>query len=159
MRLAATLPADKLAEQLHKTLFGVFLVLGRRQAHRLPVGELTLAQLSILKTLQEHGPMRMTALASYERVRTPTMSIGIRRLVNLGLVTRSEDPTDRRSALVRITPHGETVCCESLAPRHAQLVAMLKTLSAKDRAILNEAMSPLERLAGQDRASYCRPAR
>ncbi|MCV7397956.1 MarR family transcriptional regulator [Mycobacterium paraseoulense] len=126
--------------------------MGRRQARSVPVGELTLAQLSILKTLQEHGPMRMTALAVHERVRGPTITVGIRRLANLGLVTRSDDPTDRRSALVGITRHGLAVCCESLAPRHAQLAAMLITLSPKDRAILFEAMPPLERLAGQDGA-------
>ncbi len=43
-------------------------------------GDLTLAQLSILVTLLDQGPIRMTDLAAHERVRTPTTTVAIRRL-------------------------------------------------------------------------------
>jgi DNA-binding MarR family transcriptional regulator len=144
--------AEELAELLYQTLFDVFLVLGRRVPHGVLVGDLTPAQLSILMALRDHGPMRMTTLAAYERVRTPTTTVAIRRLVNLKLVARSADPTDRRAVLVRITPHKREVCCDALASRLAHLAAMLNTLSAVDRAILNQAMPSLEQLAGQGKA-------
>jgi DNA-binding MarR family transcriptional regulator len=100
-------------------------------------------------TLQERGPMRMTALAAHQRVRTPTATVAIRRLEKLGLVDRSRDPTDLRAVVVGITPHGHAMRCNALATRHVQFAAMLKTLSPEDRASLNEAMSPLDRLASQ----------
>ena len=141
--------ATALAEGLHKVLSEVFLVLGRRDPGGVLPGDLTLAQLSILVALQECGPMRMTALASHQRVRTPTVTVAIRRLEKLGLVDRSRDPTDLRAVVVGITPHGHAMRRNALATRHTQFTAMLMTLSQEDRARLNEALSPLGRLANQ----------
>ena len=142
--------ATALAGELHKVLSDVFQVLGRRDPGGVLPGDLTLAQLSILMALQECGPMRMTALATHQRVRTPTVTVAIRRLEKLGLVDRSHDPTDLRAVVVGITPHGHAMRRDALATRHTQLAAMLTTLSPEDRASLNEALSPLERLASQD---------
>jgi DNA-binding MarR family transcriptional regulator len=144
--------ASALAGELYKVLCDVFQVLGRRDPGGILPGDLTLAQLSILMALQECGPMRMTALASHQRVRTPTVTVAIRRLEKLGLVDRSDDPTDLRAVVVAITPHGHAMRCNALATRHTQLAAMLTTLSPEDRASLNEALSPLERLASQGNA-------
>src|ERR1700761_9074383 len=148
-----TMQADQraaaLAEELYRVLFEVFLVLGRRDPGGVLPGDLTLAQLSILMTLQERGPMRMTALADHQRVRTPTITVAIRRLEKLGLVDRSDDPTDLRAVVVRITPQGHAMYCDALTTRHVQFAKMLKSLSPEDRVSLNEAMSPLERLARQ----------
>ena len=141
--------AAALAGELHKVLSEVFLVLGRRDPGGILPGDLTLAQLSILMALQECGPMRMTALASHQRVRTPTVTVAIRRLEKLGLVERSHDPTDLRAVVVGITPHGHAMRRNALAARHTQFAAMLMTLSQEERASLNEALSPLERLASQ----------
>lgn len=141
-----------LAEELYRVLFEVFLVLSRRDPVGVLPGDLTLAQLSILMTLQERGPMRMTALAAHQRVRTPTTTVAIRRLEKLRLVDRSGDPADLRAVVVGITPHGHAICCDALATRHVQFAAMLKTLSPEDHASLNEATSPLERLARQGNA-------
>jgi DNA-binding MarR family transcriptional regulator len=144
--------ATALAGELYKVLSEVFQVLGRRDPGGILPGDLTLAQLSILMALQECGPMRMTALASHQRVRTPTVTVAIRRLEKLGLVERSHDPTDLRAVVVGITPRGHGMRCTALAIRHTQLAAMLTTLSPEDCASLNEALSPLERLAGQANA-------
>jgi DNA-binding MarR family transcriptional regulator len=141
--------AAALAEELYRVLFEVFSVLGRRDPGGILPGDLTLTQLSILMTLQERGPMRMTALAAHQRVRTPTTTVAIRRLEKLGLVDRSRDPTDLRAVVVRITPHGHAMRCNALATRHLQFAAMLTTLSPDDRASLNNALSPLDRLASQ----------
>jgi DNA-binding MarR family transcriptional regulator len=141
--------ASALAEELYRVLCDVFQVLGRRDPGGILPGDLTLAQLSILMALQECGPMRMTALASCQRVRTPTVTVAIRRLEKLGLVERSHDPTDLRAVVVGITPHGHAMRRSALAARHTQFAAMLTTLCPEDRASLSEALSPLELLAGQ----------
>jgi DNA-binding MarR family transcriptional regulator len=141
--------ATALAGALYKVLSEVFQVLGRRDPGGILPGDLTLAQLSILMALQECGPMRMTALALHQRVRTPTVTVAIRRLEKLGLVERSHDPTDLRAVVVGITPHGHAMRCNALTVRHTQLAAMLTTLSPEDRAGLSEALSPLERLANR----------
>jgi DNA-binding MarR family transcriptional regulator len=141
--------ATALAGELYKVLSNVVQVLGRRDPGGILPGDLTLAQLSILMALQECGPMRMTALASHQRVRTPTVTVAIHRLEKLGLVDRSHVPTDLRAVVVGITSRGHAMRRNALASRHTQLAAMLTTLSPEDRASLNEALSPLERLASQ----------
>src|ERR1700761_4524405 len=145
----ATVPElTELAEGLHRTLAKLFSILrrGDHSAGAATAGELTLAQLSILVTLLDQGPIRMTDLAAHERVRTPTTTVAIRRLEKVGLVKRSRDPSDLRPVLVDITPRGRSVHCESLANRRAALSAMLSQLPEADLNTLMKALAPLERL-------------
>lgn len=141
----------ELAEDLHRVLSKLFSVLrrGDTSPSRVATGDLTLAQLSILFTLLDRGPIRMTELAAHERVRTPTTTVAIRRLEKLGLVKRSRDASDLRAVLVDITPRGLAVHRESLANRRAALAALLSRLSEDDLDTLTKALVPLERLAGQ----------
>ncbi|HEU4361033.1 MAG TPA: MarR family transcriptional regulator [Mycobacterium sp.] len=142
-----------LAEGLHRSLARLFAILRRGDISRgATTGELTLAQLSILITLLDRGPIRMTELAAHERVRTPTTTVAIRRLEKIGLVKRSRDPSDLRAVLVEITPEGLATHRESLDARRAALAAMLSRLSADDLDTLTRALAPLERLA------TCEPA-
>src|SRR6476469_2915267 len=141
---------DELAAELQRVLSKLFSVLRRGDANRGTAGDLTLAQLSILLTLLEKGPIRMTDLAAHERVRTPTTTVAIRRLEKLGLVKRSRDPSDLRAVLVEVTPRGLVQHRESLAARRADLAARLANLSADDLATLATALAPLERLTIQN---------
>jgi DNA-binding MarR family transcriptional regulator len=141
----------ELAEGLHRVLSKLVSVLRRGDTSRVAsaTGDLTLAQLSILLTLIDRGPIRMTELAAHERVRTPTTTVAIRRLEKLGLVKRSKDQSDLRAVLVDITDKGLAVHRESLANRRAALAAMLSGLSEEDRELLLKALAPLDRLADQ----------
>jgi DNA-binding MarR family transcriptional regulator len=103
--------------------------------------------LSILFTLLDRGPIRMTDLAAHERVRTPTTTVAIRRLEKVGLVKRSRDPSDLRAVLVDITPRGLAVHRESLTNRIHALATLLSHLSEPDQETLCKALAPLERLA------------
>ena len=143
------LQAAELAEGLHRVLSKLVSVLRRGDTSRVATGDLTLAQLSILLTLIDRGPIRMTELAAHERVRTPTTTVAIRRLEKLGLVRRSRDQSDLRAVLVDITDKGLAVHRESLANRRAALAAMLSQLSDDDVETLTKALAPLERLAEQ----------
>ncbi len=143
----------ELAEGLHRALSKLFSILRRGDPSGAAAGELTLAQLSILVTLLDQGPIRMTDLAAHERVRTPTTTVAIRRLEKLGLVKRSRDPSDLRAVLVDITPRGRAVHGESLANRRASLAAMLSQLPASDLGTLMQALAPLERLASGEPTS------
>jgi DNA-binding MarR family transcriptional regulator len=147
----------ELAEGLHRALSKLFSLLRRGDpsgaAAAAAAGDLTLAQLSILVTLLDQGPIRMTDLAAHERVRTPTTTVAIRRLEKVGLVKRSRDPSDLRAVLVDITPRGRAVHSESLANRRAALAAMLSQLPESDLNTLIKALAPLERLASGEPTS------
>ena len=143
----------ELAEGLHRTLSKLFSMLRRGDPSGAAAGDLTLAQLSILVTLLDKGPIRMTDLAAHERVRTPTTTVAIRRLEKVGLVKRSRYPSDLRAVLVDITPRGRAVHGESLANRRAALAALLSQLSGSELNSLKAALAPLERLASGDPTS------
>jgi DNA-binding MarR family transcriptional regulator len=147
--LEATVPGvTESAERLHRCLSKLFSILRRGDPSGSAAGaELTLAQLSILVTLLDQGPIRMTDLAAHERVRTPTTTVAIRRLEKIGLVKRSRDPSDLRAVLVDITPRGLSVHRESLTNRIGSLSVLLSQLSESDLETLTKALAPLERLA------------
>ncbi|HEV7423045.1 MAG TPA: MarR family transcriptional regulator [Mycobacterium sp.] len=140
----------ELAGELQQVLSKLFSVLRRGDSNRgTPEGgaDLTLAQLSILLTLLDQGPIRMTELAAHERVRTPTTTVAIRRLEKLGLVKRSRDPSDLRAVLVDVTPRGLVQHREALATRRATLAALLRKLTDDERDTLAKALTALGRLA------------
>jgi DNA-binding MarR family transcriptional regulator len=144
--------ATELAGELQQVLSKMFSVLRRGDSNRataVGTADLTLAQLSILLTLLDKGPIRMTELAAHERVRTPTTTVAIRRLEKLGLVKRSRDPSDLRAVLVDVTPRGLVQHREAIATRRAKLAGMLSKLSDDERTALANALVPLARLAEQ----------
>lgn len=137
---------SEVAGELQRVLAKVMSVL-RHTGKTATAGDLTLAQLSILLTLLDQGPMRMTELAAHERVRTPTTTVAIRRLEKLGLVKRSRDASDLRAVLVEITPEGLSQHRDALASRQAHLAELLAKLSEDELAALTKALAPLERIA------------
>ena len=94
----------ELAGELQRVLSKLFSVLRRgdtRGAGNTGAGDLTLAQLSILLTLLESGPIRMTELAAHERVRTPTTQSSWSTGLSTLLATRTAARDNGSSA-----PHG-----------------------------------------------------
>ena len=144
--VATEAQVSELAGELQRVLSKVLSVL-RHTGKTSTSGDLTLAQLSILLTLLDQGPMRMTELAAHERVRTPTTTVAIRRLEKLGLVKRSRDPSDLRAVLVDITPQGLSQHQEALASRRDHLAHLLSKLSEEELDALAKALAPLERIA------------
>lgn len=141
----------ELAGELQRVLARLVTVVRRGDTASGSRPDLTLAQVSILLTLIDNGPMRMTELAARERVRTPTTTVAIRRLENLGLVKRARDPRDMRAVLVEVTPDGLVQYREALEARRLYLGELLNRLTDDERADLVRALKPLERLtAGTD---------
>lgn len=140
----------ELSRDLQEILAKLFAILRRSEPHRTNTADLTLPQLSILFTLLDQGPIRMTELAARERVRTPTATMAIHRLEKIGLVKRSRDPSDLRAVLVEITPKGLEQHREALAVRQTQLAIMLSKLTEEECIVIARALRPLARLVEQE---------
>ena len=139
-----------LASDLQRVLAKLVTVMRRGDTNSSARPDLTMAQISILLTLLDSGPIRMTELATRERVRTPTTTVAIRRLEKLGLVKRSRDPRDMRAVLVEVTPEGLVQYQDALRARRAHLSELLGRLTESERADLVRALKPLERLTAED---------
>jgi DNA-binding MarR family transcriptional regulator len=152
----------ELAGDLQRVLARLITVVRRGDAGAGSRPDLTMAQVSILLTLIDSGPIRMTELAARERVRTPTTTVAIRRLEKLSLVKRSRDPSDMRAVLVEVTPEGLIQYEDALQARRAHLAELLSRLTDAERADLVRALKPLERLSSgseHDDPVATRPAR
>jgi DNA-binding MarR family transcriptional regulator len=112
---------------------------------------LSAARLSALSVVAFAGPIRISALAVAEQVRTPTMTPIVAALEREGLVTRESDASDARAALIRATPRGIRLMGEGRSRRVALLAAELERLSAADRAALLRAVDILDGLAAASR--------
>jgi DNA-binding MarR family transcriptional regulator len=109
----------------------------------------TLTQLSAMGTLAKKGPMSAGELAGLERVQPPSMTKVLANLEERGLVRRDVHPTDRRQAVIAITPAGETLLDSERRSRDAWLTRRLGTLSAEERALVQRVIPILEKLAEQ----------
>ena len=73
-------------------------------------GDLSPTQSAALATIDCHGPLTPSELATRERIQRPTATRVLARLEEAGLIERTADPADRRSSLLATT-----------APAHAVL--------------------------------------
>ncbi len=108
---------------------------------------LTPSQLSVLATLRELGPTTPSAVAAREGVRPPSITRTVASLHDDGLVLREDHPDDGRQVLIRISDRGEEVLAEQRERRDAWLNVRLRSLDARERALLREAAAIMRNLA------------
>ena len=108
--------------------------------------EASRTQLSVLATLRESGPRRVTQLAASEHVAQPTMTVLVSRLEREGLVERGADDDDRRAVRVAVTPAGIQLLDELIAKRAAAMARRLEALDGDDLELLARAIPVLDRL-------------
>ena len=107
---------------------------------------------SALATIDNHGPLTPSELATRERVQRPTATRLVARLEELGVLQRAADPTDRRSSLLSVTPEGHALMEQMRGRKTAYLAHRIEKLDAEERAALDRAAGILERLLEDDRA-------
>jgi DNA-binding MarR family transcriptional regulator len=106
--------------------------------------DLSPSQASALATIERHGPLTPSELASRERIQRPTAARLLGRLEEPGLVTRTASLDDKRSALIAITPAGSALLATVRTRKDAFLSERLDALGAEDRATLERAAVLLE---------------
>jgi DNA-binding MarR family transcriptional regulator len=108
---------------------------------------LTATQLSALGSLLRHGPLTVGALATYERVRPPSMTRTVNCLVEAGLVRREPHATDGRQVVLHLSEQGATVLESERRRRDAWLAQQLRLLAPEQRDLLRRTAPLLEELA------------
>jgi DNA-binding MarR family transcriptional regulator len=103
-----------------------------------------------LATISNHGPLTPSELAERERVRRPTATRIVAGLVELGLVTRTPDPSDGRGFLVAPTPKGSALLKRLRGRKNVYLARRMRDLDPEDVATLERASEILERLLDEE---------
>jgi DNA-binding MarR family transcriptional regulator len=120
----------------------------RREVHSLGV---TGGQVSLLAAIKHNPGITASALAERERISAPAMSGQLARLEEAKLIDRTR-AADRRRVGLTLTSEGEGVLRSVRQRRTAWLVSRLNTLSDQQRAAVEAALEPLERLLEADPA-------
>jgi DNA-binding MarR family transcriptional regulator len=139
-----TTPVPDLAGHLRLTI-----VRAARRLRQEAGSDLSPSLTAALSTVERHGPMTPSELAARERIQRPTATRVLSRLAEDGLVERTPDPQDGRSALVTATPAARALLAELRTRKTAFLAERLERLDAGDRAVLDRAADILERMLAE----------
>jgi DNA-binding MarR family transcriptional regulator len=138
---AVEVDAERLGEALSR------LTRSTRRALQLPMGASSLAA---LRTVADHGPMRLGDLARHEGVTPATLSRIVSVLEEEGYAARTTDAQDRRASWLEVTTAGRRLLESVRRDRATVLQQRLAQLSPDDRAVLASALDAFERLAESD---------
>lgn len=121
-----------------------------RKLRQHSLGGLTPSQSSLLATLDRRGPMSMSRLASLEAISRPSTTGIVARLIDTGLITKSDDPEDGRSAIVAITAAGSELLEQRRRERTAFLARRIDLLSDEEQLVLAKAAELIERITAEE---------
>jgi DNA-binding MarR family transcriptional regulator len=112
--------------------------------------DLSPSQLAALATIERHGPLAPSDLAERERIRRPTATRVLSRLVEAGLVERIPDPADGRSAIVSVSSEGRALLRRLRRRKTAYLATRIRDLPPQDLSVLARATEVLESILARD---------
>jgi DNA-binding MarR family transcriptional regulator len=121
--------------------------MNRRLRQTRPMGDVTLAQISALQSLETAGALTPRELSDVERVRPPTMTRIVARLEERGLVQRTPHPSDGRQVILAPSPAGRQLLDGYRRARDEWLAQRLAQLTAEERETLRRAADILDRIA------------
>jgi DNA-binding MarR family transcriptional regulator len=113
---------------------------------------ITMAQAKVLFVLTAAGELRMSELAARLQISPSSASELIDRLVELRLVRRTDDPTDRRQVVVTTTPEAHELLERFRDLNQRQLRQLLAHLDASELAVVDQSIEILGRAIARLRA-------
>lgn len=113
--------------------------------------ELSPSSMAALATIEIRGPLTPSELAEYEGIKRPTATRVLQRLLEAGLIERTADPSDGRSAVVSVTRDGGALLKKLRSRKTAYLAQRLRELPDDDVKALERAAEVLERLLDGER--------
>jgi DNA-binding MarR family transcriptional regulator len=105
-------------------------------------------QFSVMARL-ERSALTPRELAEIECVSPPSMTRTVASLVERGLVTREDDPSDGRQVFISLSTSGLLLLKETRQRRDAWMATRLKGISPDEREVLVKATVILTRLANE----------
>ena len=105
--------------------------------------DLTISQLKSLLFIESEGATNAKSLATALRVTPPDVTRIIDHLTEQELVSRRENPKDRRMLLLQTTEKGRAMLAKLREHHTARLAYILIHLSTEELAVLSEGLTAL----------------
>jgi DNA-binding MarR family transcriptional regulator len=128
-------------------LRGAINRVSRRLRPTAAAGALTSTEVDMLVVAERQGPARMSDLASFCGLNPTMVSRMVPRLVDMGLLGRQADPTDKRVCLVEATQQARELLQRVRSERDDVLSKLLDELDEPERDAMAAATPVLEKLA------------
>jgi len=122
--------------------------------HPLQDSGVTMPQLTLLEWVEASPGCHIQAIADGLGLTAATVSVGVRRLENAGLLERQPDPQDGRAVQLLPTTQGKALCQQALAFRRDKMERLLKGFTPEERTtlltLLEQAITSAEEETGMD---------
>lgn len=139
-----TREAPSLEASLIGTVAPVMRHLLAHARHRRAWSELTYQQYNVLRTIDTLGPQPQAEVARRLMVTAPVVTRLAAALADAGLVKRREDPKDRRTVLLALTPIGRRRVRAMRSDLLAAAHELLEPLPEERRAAIAAALGELQ---------------
>jgi len=110
---------------------------------------LSMPQFSILMQLHYKGPCGMSQISERFDVSAAAASQLVDKLVQAGYIERTEDPSDRRAKLLKLSTKGSKLVDDGTQERYRWMDDLASKLSATDQTKISEALAILTEAARQ----------
>ena len=110
---------------------------------------LSMSQFSILMQLHYKGACGMSAISERFDVTAAAASQLVDKLVQAGYIERTEDPSDRRAKLLKLSTKGSKLVDNGIQERYRWMDELASKLSETEQAKISEALLVLTEVARQ----------
>jgi len=110
---------------------------------------LSMPQFSILMQLHYKGACGMSAISERFDVSAAAASQLVDKLVQAGYIERTEDPSDRRAKLLKLSTNGAKLVDNGIQERYRWMDELTSRLSAAEQTKISEALTLLTEAARQ----------
>lgn len=110
----------------------------------------TTPQLRVLMLIAADGPQNLGSVAIELDVHPSNATRTCEKLVQSGLIVRSDDPSDRRFVQLELTTEGSQLVEHVLSHRRTAMAEIFARMSADDQATVTTALELFAHAAGDD---------
>lgn len=131
-------------EQLSQSLYDLADLITRNsnieRFHFIQKSGLSQSQMMSLFYLHHHQGASIKDLANHLGISNPAVSQLIEKLVRSELVTRIDNPSDRRGKLLELTEEGKTIVSEAKHAHHQWIKDLAETIQSDEVPLINQSI-------------------
>jgi DNA-binding MarR family transcriptional regulator len=129
---------------------GMFMHRSMRDFKRLlDETSLSYSQVAVLMRLKHGGRSGVSEIGGHMGITKAAASQAVDRLVDLGLVERTEDPDDRRARRLALTQAGQAMVGQVVAARSRWVETLADVLTPEQQNLIASALNLLTEAAGK----------
>src|SRR5213595_3995174 len=142
---------DSAGVHLWLVLMKAFQALLPHAAGSIKRTELGDSDFRVLEVLLHKGPLPVNTIGPKVWLTPGSISVAVDRLVKKGLVSRKDDPDDRRVRQVELTAKGRALITRGFREHAAVMENSMRVLSKKERLTLQQLLKKLGKYAAESR--------